>query len=233
MKTRCHHAALLGAALLGPLCASNAMAEQPATGKVQAVKIDFNRFYIAVDYDAKADKKAVAIIQAFFDLKIPFLPLPKDIANTRYDPSLDVVYWNASAAVQVANDSGAGTGKYISPAIQLLDAMADAVAHARSAPGYANLAASPDPLFGTLEQRRVIAGLTQSDALAKLHDQTPSAVADADKILAAQDGNGLENAIAAEMGEPARTNATRVLQNGNAVEGVTYMTVDDPTWHRN
>ena len=233
MNMRRHLAGLLAAALLGPVCAASAMAAQPAPHGAQRVALDMSRLYMALAYDAKVDAKTHTIIQTFFNLKIPVLPLPKGIVDDRYDPSLDVVYWNASTAVQVANDSGSGTGKYVSPALLLLDAMAHAVAHAQSAPGYANLAASPDPLFGTLEQRRVIVGLSRSEADTKLHDQTPSAVADADKILAVPDGSGVENAVAATLGEPIRTNATLVLQNGNAVEGVTYMTVDDPTWHRN
>jgi len=211
------------------------MAAQPVTNGPQRVPLDMNRLYVALAYDSGpgVDAKTHAIIQAFLNLKIPIVPLPKGNVGDRYDPSLDVVYWNASAAVQVASDTGAETGKYVSPALLLLDAMAHAVAHAQSAPGYANLAGSPDPLFGTLEHRRVIVGLSRSDADAKLHDQAPSAVADADKILAVPDGNGLENAVAATLGEPVRTNVTLVLQNGSAVEGVTYMTVEDPTWHRN
>ncbi len=108
-----------------------------------------------------------------------------------------------------------------------------AVAHAKSATGYANLVASPDPKFGTLEQHRVIAGLSPDEAHAKLHDQTPAAIAEVDKILSMPEGNGLENTAAAAMGEPIRTNTTLVLQNGSVVEGVTYKIVDDPTSHHN
>lgn len=230
IKTRWYQAGLTVAALLGPICAESAMA---APSGVQAVKLDMGSLYIAWDYQDKADPKTHAIIQEFFNLKIPVIPLPKGIIQDRYDPSPDAIYWNSSAAVQVADDSGNGTGKFISPAMLLLDAMADAVAHARSAQGYANLAASPDPAYGTLEQRRVIAGLSQSDAHTKLHDQTPAAVADVDKILSALNENGLEVAVAAALGEPVRTNNKLVLQDGKPVDGVTYRTVADPTWHSN
>lgn len=231
MNMRRHFAGLLAAALLGT--AASAAAEPPAANGVQAVPLDMNRVYMGLAYGLKADAKTHAIVQTFFDLKIPIIPLPKNIVDSRYDPSLDAVFWNASAAVQVADDSGAGTGKFVSPSLLLLDAMAHAVAHAQSPAGYADLAASPDPAFGSLEQRRVIAGLSQSDADAKLHDRTPAAVAAADQILAAANGNGFENAVAAALGEPVRTNVTLVLKDGKPVEGVTYVTVDNPTWHHN
>lgn len=210
-------------AIIWAIHATQTIAAQPATNGTQLVPLDMNRLYAALDYDidARIDAKTHRLIQTFLNLKIPVVPLPKGNVDNRYDSSLGVIYWNASAAVQVANDSGAGTGKYISPALLLLDSIAHAVAHAQSPSAYASIASNPDALFGTLEQRRVIAGLSQS------------AAADANKIFATSDGNGLENAVASAIGEPVRTNATLVLQNGNVVEGVTYMTVDSPTWHKN
>lgn len=233
MNLRGRWAGLIAATLVA--CAAQITVAQPATSGAQLVPLDMNRVYMALDYDTdpKIAAKTHKLIQTFFNLKIPIIPLPKGNVDNRYDPSLDVIYWNAYAAVQVANDSGTGTGKYISPALLLLDSIAHALAHAQSSSGYASMTSSPDALFGTLEQRRVIAGLSQSDADAKLHSQAPSAVADADKILAISDGNGLENTVAGMIGEPIRTNTTLVLRNGNVAEGVTYVTVDSPTWHKN
>ena len=203
-----------------------------AADGVPSAPLDKHQIQAALACEAMTDRRR-AIMQAFMAAKIPVLPLPKGVVDNRFDPAMNVVYWNASAALQTADDTGKGTGKYISPALLLLDVMAHAVAYAQSAHGYATLEGTPDPLFGTLEQRRVVAGLSRADADPKLHDQTPAAVADANTILDAPDANGLENAAAATLGEPIRTNTLLVLQDGKPVEGVTYKTVDNPTWHSN
>ncbi len=201
-----------------------AAADAPGSKGAQLVPIDMDAIYVALAYDAKVGPKAHAIIQQFFDNKVPILPLPKGIVSDRFDPKLNVVFWNSTAALQTASDSGAGTGKYISPALMLLDAISDSVAYARSPAGFARLSATPAPHFDSLEQQRIISGL---------NSQTQPAGADVDPILNDPNANGLENAAASALGEPVRTNDILVLQGMKAVEGVTFMTAPDPTWHKN
>jgi hypothetical protein len=216
------------------LAAEETAGQQPTVPKgATLVPLDMNAIYIALDYDSKAVPRAIPVIQKFFDAHIPILPLPKGVVTDRFDPGLNVVYWNSTAALQTATDSGAGTGKYMSPALLLLDAIDHAVAYSLSPEGYENLAASPVPLFGDMEKQRAISGLSSASAKPDLHRQTESSVAGAVQILDFAEGNGLGNAAAAAVSEPVRTNDTVVLKDGEAVEGMTYMTTTDPTWHKN
>jgi len=215
---------------LGPLVIAvlvglpSTLAGEPSGGSVRAVRLDMGALYVALEYDSRTVPGAHAVLQKFFDAHIPVLPLPKGDIHDRFDPELNVIYWNSTAALQTATDTGAPTGKYVSPALLLLDAINHAVAHSLSPTGYANLSARQVALFGDLEKERAISGLDAG---------TATGVADVDPILDFSGANGLGNAVAAAMGEPIRTNSIVIFQNGDAVEGVTYVSVADPTWHKN
>jgi hypothetical protein len=200
---------------------------------VRMVRVDINAINAAIDYDAKAGPRAIAVVQQFLDNRVPIIPLPPEDIHDRFDPGLNVVYWNSTAALQVADDSGAGTGKYLSPALLLLDAINDSVAWSKSHIGYQNLLSSPVPLYESRQRQYVISGLVAADARPTLHLQTQDALAGADLILNDANGNGLENAAAATLGEPVRKNGLLVLKDNKIVEGVTFVTVTDPTWHHN
>ncbi len=221
-------------AAIAPAQADDAGGQKPTVPKgAVLVPLDMNAIYIAIDYDIKTVPRAIPVVQQFFNAHIPILPLPAGVVTDRFDPGLNVIYWNSKAALQTATDSGAGTGKFISPALLLLDAINHAVAYSMSREGYENLSASPAAPFDDMEQQRAISGLSNADAKPSLHLQTQSATAGAQQILGFAAGNGLGNAAATILGEPMRTNNTVVLKNGEAVEGVTYMTTTDPTWHKN
>ncbi len=221
----------LAAIIVSVLVAGGAHAQAPPGYKL--VPLDMNAVYDSLDYDLRAGPRVKVVIQKFFNARVPIVPLPKGIVNDRFDPTLNVVYWNSTAALQTATDSGAPTGKYISPALLLLDAINDAVAYSISQDGFDNLAASSAPPFESLEKQRVIFGLDRAGAIPKLHSQSPSSVAGAQQILDFSEGNGLENAAAVALGEPVRTNNITVFKDGKAVEGETYVTTTEPTWHGN
>jgi YD repeat-containing protein len=194
------------------------------------VLLDTSKLAESVGYAAQ-DPQAAAVIQTFFDDRIPIIPTSDN--NDRFDigvvvdpttnqvvhQGLDAVYWNPDTAITTINSQGSVTG-VLSPALALVHEMDHAVGYTISPIGNWTLAHTPAGAYTTLEEKRVITGLSASDVAGLSHLDAVN------QVLAFSAGNGMENVAATALGEPIRTN------HEGLDKAHEFVIVNDPTMHR-